>query len=86
MSYKKVEFLVSKLKIEDGDTILIRSQDFDSTRDIKFLEKIRDLYKKQSKEIYIINIPMLMNLEKLSEKQMNTLGWYKKQIKIKDEK
>lgn len=79
MSYKKVEFLVKKLNIKNGDTILIRSQDFDSSRDIKFLEEIRDLYKKQNKEIYIINVPMSMNVEKLSERHMNKLGWYRKE-------
>jgi len=77
MSYKKIEFLVKKFNVKNNDTILIRSEDFDSSRDIPFLEKIRDLYKKQNKEITIINIPMSMNIEKLSEKHMNSLGWYR---------
>jgi len=79
MSYKKIEFLVKKLNIKNGDTIVIRSQDFDSSRDIKFLEEIRDLYKKQNKEIYIINIPMSMDIKKLSERHMNKEGWYRKE-------
>ena len=51
MNKKKIEQEVKKLKLKSGDTIVIRTTEFDSTRDMKFLERLRDLYKKQNKEI-----------------------------------
>jgi hypothetical protein len=76
---KKIEQEVKKLKLKGGDTLVIRTTVFDSTKDMEFLERLRDLYKKQNKEIYIINIPMSMDIEKLNENQMNELGWYRKE-------
>ena len=79
MQKKKLNDELKKLKINDGDTIVIRTSEFDSVRDATFLERIRDLYKKQNKDVYIINIPLSMNIEKLSEQQMNEIGWYRKE-------
>jgi len=68
---------IKKLNVKNGDVIILRTTEFYSVRDVHFLEEIRNLFKGQNKEISVIQIPASMDIEKLSEKQMNKIGWYK---------
>ena len=69
-----LEFEVNKLNIQDGDTVVIKS----NSVTIEQMGRLHELLNGGSNKVNVIRLNLNDDIQSLSEDQMNQAGWYKK--------
>lgn len=85
MNFTEKDFkqYIQKLKIKDGDTIVIDpgiAHQGEEDKLMKYVVNLAKMYRDLDKiEVHFIILPVGGSMKKLNEAQMNKVGWYRKE-------